>query len=186
MVRRLTPIAAAAAAEVAPFDSIARTISLFSSVALRPYCSGDRLKLPLSSSGCSRSRVITRSIVASQSAANCASHRRQSSNVLRDTSAAVAASCLLPRESSASSALRLLSVFSSPNCGFLFRLLSVPPMSASHNYRRNSRRSAPRRVRVRQFPPVRHSFALSVLRQRRSSPPSAKQHPALVPPILAP
>jgi hypothetical protein len=62
------------------------------------------LEMPLSSSGSARSRFIARSRVASQSAANWSSRRRQSSNVLRDTSAAVAASCLLPREASASSA----------------------------------------------------------------------------------
>jgi hypothetical protein len=65
--------------------------------ALRPYCSGDRLRLPLSSSGRSRSRVITRSIVASQSAANLGSRCRQSSSVLRDTSAAVAADARFQR-----------------------------------------------------------------------------------------
>jgi len=106
---------------VAPLASIASTISLFSGVALRPYCNGDRLKSPLPSSRCSRWRFITRSIVASQSAANWASLRRQPVSDLSDTSAAAAASCRLPRTFSALSALRLFSaVLLFPNCGWLF------------------------------------------------------------------
>src|SRR5260370_7419495 len=102
------------------------------------------------------------SIVASQSAANWASHRRQSSNVLRDTSAAVAASCLLPRESSASRALRLLSVFSSPNCGFLFWLLGVPPLRPSHHFRRNLSASPPPPPPPPPSPPPPPTFSLPV------------------------